>query len=240
MEKQRNSPSLTVKCSRLYRNVETKTRRGHLLADLRVRDPGDSQIIRAATGAETREATGAATKVEALDRTQYLSRRFAVIVGIDPGLSGGVAILGMDGDVKSLSITPTLSVGKTKRDYDMQEMKSLLSVDGVLWAFIESQSARPGQGVSSTFKTGYGYGIWMALISSCEISLNVVSPRAWTSKMLSGVPGDGKNRNILAAKRLFPKADLRKSERARKPHDGIADALLIAEYGRRQIGRIKA
>tara|TARA_Y100000114_G_C11753034_1_gene325417 strand:+ start:800 stop:1309 length:510 start_codon:yes stop_codon:yes gene_type:complete len=167
-----------------------------------------------------------------------MGRSIILIIGIDPGLSGGVAILDMDGAVRSVSLTPTISVGKTKRDYDIQEMQRLLSGGDVLWAFIESQSARPGQGVSSTFKTGYGYGIWLALITSCEISLNVVSPRTWTSKMLSGVPGDGKDRNILAAKRLFPKTDLRKSERARKPHDGIADALLIAEYGRRQIGRI--
>ncbi len=146
----------------------------------------------------------------------------------------------LDGNVSFAITTPTIAVGKSKRDYDIAEMKKILSRGDAKWVFIESQSARPGQGVSSTFKTGYGYGIWLGVITSCEISLNVVSPRTWTSKMLSGVPGDGKDRNILAAKRLFPKTDLRKSERARKPHDGIADALLIAEYGRRQIGRIKA
>ena len=63
--------------------------------------------------------------------------------------------------------------------------------------------------------------------------IEVVSPTSWTKEMLRGVPGDGKGRNILAAKRLFPDVDLRKSDRARVDHDGICDALLICEFGRR-------
>jgi len=165
-----------------------------------------------------------------------MDRRIGLIIGVDPGLSGGIAVLSFGGEVESVSITPTIAVGKSRREYDIGAMRDLIKDSGAKVAFIESQSARPGQGVSSTFKTGYGYGIWVALIISCEVSLNIVAPRTWTSKMLSGVPGDGKDRNILGAKRLFPSTDLRKSERARKPHDGLADALLIAEYGRRQNG----
>lgn len=141
----------------------------------------------------------------------------------------------LDGNVSFAITTPTIAVGKSKRDYDIAEMKKILSRGDAKWVFIESQSARPGQGVSSTFKTGYGYGIWLGVITCVGASLNIVSPRTWTGKILSGVPGDGKDRNILGAKRMFPTVDLRKSERARKPHDGIADALLICEYGRRTV-----
>lgn len=50
----------------------------------------------------------------------------------------------------------------------------------------------------------------------------------------SGKSVDTKATSLLAAKRLFPNEDLRKSERASKPHDGIVDALLMAEYCRRK------
>ena len=39
--------------------------------------------------------------------------------------------------------------------------------------------------------------------------------------------------SINAATRLFPTTDLRKSDRARNPHDGKCDALLIALYAKR-------
>jgi hypothetical protein len=44
---------------------------------------------------------------------------------------------------------------------------------------------------------------------------------------------DTKSTSILAAKRLFPKFSLAISERASKPQDGVSDALLMAEYCRR-------
>jgi crossover junction endodeoxyribonuclease RuvC len=124
-------------------------------------------------------------------------------------------------------------VGKSRQEYDIQgmsEMLKSLSKDGGK-VFIERQQARPGQGVSSMFTTGMGYGLWLGICGGLEIPIEVVSPTSWTREMLRGVPGEGKGRNILGAKRLFPSEDLRKSDRARVAHDGICDALLICEYG---------
>ena len=42
-----------------------------------------------------------------------------------------------------------------------------------------------------------------------------------------------KEYHALSCKRLFPGVNLKATERCRKDHDGIAEALLIAEYGRR-------
>ena len=39
--------------------------------------------------------------------------------------------------------------------------------------------------------------------------------------------------SILAAQRLFPNHDLRRTEACKKPDDNLVDSLLIAEYGRR-------
>ncbi len=60
--------------------------------------------------------------------------------------------------------------------------------------------------------------------------------------MLRGLPGkDTKTKSILAASRLFPRVDLRRTARSKVAHDGLTDALLIAEFGRRlRTGKILA
>jgi hypothetical protein len=44
---------------------------------------------------------------------------------------------------------------------------------------------------------------------------------------------DKKVMSVLAAKRLFPRQDLRRTPNCTKPDDNLTDSLLIAEYGRR-------
>ncbi len=156
------------------------------------------------------------------------------IVGIDPGLSGAVAVLNKEEtpDVLGVWDTPTLALEKSKRAYDIPGMLKLLcelpSVVPV-HVFIERQQAFPGQGVSSMFKIGYGYGLWLGILSALKFPYTVVSPVVWTKAMLAGIPGEGKDRSIEAAHRLFPNISVGKSYRGR------ADALLIAEYGRRSV-----
>lgn len=41
--------------------------------------------------------------------------------------------------------------------------------------------------------------------------------------------------SIKKAQELFPDVSLLASDRCKRPHDGLADALLIAEYGRRRL-----
>ena len=157
-----------------------------------------------------------------------------VIIGIDPGKSEAVAAISQEThEVLHKEITPMIRVGKTKREYDLQGMTNILSQlsESGSKVFIERQQSRPGQGVSSMFTTGKGYGMWLGICAGLRIPIEVVSPVSWTKEVLRGVPGEGKGRSILAAKRLFPGEDLRKSDRAKVDHDGICDALLIAEYG---------
>ena len=89
----------------------------------------------------------------------------------------------------------------------------------------------------------------MALSITC-ISHTFVQPKKWQS-IWEGVPiqkvptgkknkkgepmykTDTKATSLLAVQRLFPNIDLRASERCKIPHDGIVDALLMAEYCRR-------
>lgn len=91
-------------------------------------------------------------------------------------------------------------------------------------AAIEIVHAMPKQGVTSTFTFGKGYGgLRMALIAS-GIPFREVQPRAW-QKELGCLTGGDKNVSKRKAQQLFPSL---------KITHAIADALLIAEWLRRQ------
>ena len=159
-------------------------------------------------------------------------------LGIDPGLNGGLAFI----EKGKLILHKTPVIGG--RDYDIQGMKYLLTEPPIfepmfgnsgLFAVIENQISMPGQGLTSTLTTGKGFGIWLGLLAGLDIPYQVVGARQWQVKLFTGVSGklDTKQKSEVVAKRLFPKADFRKSDRATKADDGLTDAACIAEYARR-------
>lgn len=158
-----------------------------------------------------------------------------IYIGIDPGLSGGIAFLEQQQATRMMPFaTPTIA-GK---DYDIQAMKQMLQQwkdTDSLFCTIENQISMPGQGLTSTLTTGKGFGIWLGLLAGLEVPFQVISAKQWQNKLFTGTSPklDTKARSEIIAKRLFPTADFRKSDRARKAHDGLTDAACIAEYGRR-------
>jgi hypothetical protein len=150
-----------------------------------------------------------------------------IYLGIDAGKMGAVAKLTVDG---VLTVTPTPIKAK---EYDIHGMYELLqsctSKIEPSFCVIERAQSMPGQGVTSCFTFGFGYGLWLALLSALNIPYQVVHSRVWTKELLAGSPGEGKERNVAAAKALFPswqpklKKDLE-----------VCDAILLAEYARRK------
>ena len=88
----------------------------------------------------------------------------------------------------------------------------------------------PGQGGTSMFSIGVGYGLWLGSIATLGIPVQVVHPRTWQKRILKDVPGVGKGRAVLLCKQRLPKLTLSPGRR-RKPHDGIADAACLAMFG---------
>ena len=64
-----------------------------------------------------------------------------------------------------------------------------------------------------------------------ELERKAEGKKVRTPKAIGSV--DTKLMSRIAATRLFPNADFRKNNNCEVPHDGIVDAVLIAEYGRR-------
>ena len=64
------------------------------------------------------------------------------------------------------------------------------------------------------------------------ISYQEIPPEKWKKEF--GLNTD-KQKSIAVCRQLFPEADLRHSERSRVDNDGMAEALLMAEYARRKL-----
>jgi crossover junction endodeoxyribonuclease RuvC len=155
-------------------------------------------------------------------------------MGIDPGKSGGIAII--DGRPFIGSGYPIVAekMPSTERDiFDCVNSVDCLRTK----ALIERVHSMPRQGVSSTFRFGVGYGgLRMALIAS-KISFQEVNPRSWQSRL--GIPPRKgseskpafKNRLRAKAQQLFPRLDLWGKTKGEQL--AVCDALLIAEVCRR-------
>lgn len=148
-----------------------------------------------------------------------------IYVGIDPGKKGAVAYMmetpGGNFVANVLPMADALSV-----------FRMLASTGKPIRACIEQVHAMPKQGVTSTFSFGEGFGWIKGVMDALGISYQEVPPQKWKREF--GLNSD-KQTSIQVCKRLFPDADLRPTERSRVDSDGMAEALLMAEYARRKL-----
>jgi crossover junction endodeoxyribonuclease RuvC len=156
-----------------------------------------------------------------------------ISIGIDPGISGAVATINARTlEVLELADTPVITVGG-KRLYDISGMAGLIrhiALMGDAVVILEQAQPMPGQGVTSTFSTGRSFGLWEGILSALDVPYQAIRPIMWTKKILAGASGEGKQRSIQFAMRMFPGAEL-VQKGCRKPKDGRADALCLAYYG---------
>ena len=145
-----------------------------------------------------------------------------MICGIDPGLTGGIAFL--HNDVVLAIRTPVIKVQK-KNYLNVGEIVSLLMKHDPDHIYIEKQQAMPKQGVASTFRTGFGYGVYLGLIIALGIKHTEVTARQWKKDLC--VPAD-KNMARGIATKLYPHAS---SQWKLKCEDGVAESTLIAHWG---------
>lgn len=152
-----------------------------------------------------------------------------IIIGIDPGLDGAIAI--REDEKIFLFDTPTLEIRngkKKKRLCDTQGMVHIFKpyIGKDVHVGLEKIHSMPGQGVASMFSMGEGFGTWKGLIAMAGFKLTLITPQAWKKKMMHGM-GKEKDAARVRAIELFPNMYM---ELKRKKDHGRADALLLSEY----------
>lgn len=161
-------------------------------------------------------------------------------IGIDPGLTGGVAVI--DAETVPIFVQPFKADDGEFNPHQFADILTDIRIQCSekrmnmrLMAGVEKVHAMPGQGVSSMFKFGNTYGKILGVLAAKQVPYELITPQAWTKVMLAGEnKADGKSRGANVAQRMWPELSLTISDRAKKPHSGMCDALLIAEFLRRK------
>jgi crossover junction endodeoxyribonuclease RuvC len=148
------------------------------------------------------------------------------ILGIDPGLSGALALV-EDGRLVEL-----VDIEASDSRINAAHLASLVQRWSPDFAVCEVVTARPGQGVTSMFTFGHGLGTITAVLSTLGIPHLLIRPQAWQSHF--GIEASSKDktehkREIAdRAEALYPGAPLYGPKGGLR--DGRSDALLLAHY----------
>lgn len=152
-----------------------------------------------------------------------------IYIGIDPGETGGFAVIMVDGGQTDIA------VGAMEDGCFVRTMQAVAD-DKLMdkFAIVEQVNSRPKQGAPGMFKFAKNAGHIEGVLEALRIPYQLVVPRKWKAEF--GLNSD-KAKSCEVCKRLFPNVNLRRTERCKKDHDGMAEALLMAEYARRISGR---
>lgn len=153
-----------------------------------------------------------------------------IICAVDPGKDGAICLIRENKELIKLSIMPTVMVGskkKKRREYDIPTIVSLIrQADECV---IEKVHSMPKQGVASMFSFGAGYGLIIGIAAGNDKPYTLIHSRTWKANMLRDMSKD-KNASVIRAKQLCPDINLLPTERCYTPHEGMAEAYLLARY----------
>ena len=159
------------------------------------------------------------------------------IIGIDNATSGALAVLAFNRPPQIIPFVTLPKVPKQSTELDdvwfHETMQSLTALHGPVRVIAE-RAQKFSVGILALCSTWACWGAIRMCLRAQKIPFVPIDPRTWQAEMLRGIAGaNTKEKSIAQAKRLFPEANLRRSVRCTTDDDGMADALLIAEYGRR-------
>lgn len=179
-------------------------------------------------------------------------------LGVDPGKRGGLCLLDAAGQIALLRPMPIApkpaGARREKRGAGANEQVDVVAIGDLIrahfhqirGALVEHQEPR-GRQLLAVAAQQHGYGMLCGVVVGAGIQLEVVRPQDWKTAMgvsLRKARGDTKEQHnaklkalaIARAKELWPHEDFLATDRSRVPHDGMAEAALIAEHLRRRHG----
>lgn len=155
------------------------------------------------------------------------------ILGIDPGAHGGFCFMDLDGQIEPYAynkLTPLDIAVKIINEKILAQMFGYSII-----AYIEQVHSMPHDGKASAFSFGKNFGIWLGILTALKIPYYEIPPAVWQSGLKLRLRGKEYREKKKAlkeiAQRWWPENNL--------TYD-TCDAVLIAEYGKREILNKKA
>ena len=151
------------------------------------------------------------------------------IIGIDPGLSGAIAIL-ENNKVVGIYDMPVMAEGKkNKRQLNSAQLVNIIkdntNTKEEIAVVVEQVNAMPGQGVTSMFNFGQTFGAIKGVCAALNLSIFFVRPSKWKRHFeLINSSKDSSRTKVIEmypslSRQLSKKKDVNKS-----------DAILIARF----------
>lgn len=159
-----------------------------------------------------------------------------MIVGIDNGVSGALALVGSAGHLVAWTPMPTV-LARKGREVDIC----------AVWRWLNAQTGdkptdatyiieEPGgsKSVKAAVSMAASFHALRGMLAVRRCAMERVTPQRWQRDMIPGCKaGESKARAYEAARRLWTDEHWLATERCSTPHDGAIDAALIAEWYRR-------
>jgi hypothetical protein len=151
------------------------------------------------------------------------------VAAIDPGKDGAWAVRFPNGDV----------LAEARENCSPAELVEHLQSCDVKRVLMEELEVFSGSGSAQSNKTSaINWGRLYERILAAGIGIETVRASKWKSRIGVSVPkGSTKQKKeaaITKAKELFPGVSLKRSDACKVDHDGLAEALLILEFGKRE------
>lgn len=178
------------------------------------------------------------------------------IIGIDPGLKGGIAILSLDRLKSHVHKMPIMANGM-----DICAAATILDdiekTGQIALVVIEKVIPMPQQSSTSSMTMGVNYGMLTSMLRLRRLSYQEIQPAIWKKSMglklakpnkkedaendIDPIDTDSKKKSKATNKKAIKELAIREASKLfpqhvfKKTDDGIAEALLIAEFGRRTL-----
>ena len=151
------------------------------------------------------------------------------IIGIDPGLSGAIAII-ENNTVLGIFDMPVMAEGKkNKRQLNSAHLVKLLndniSKEEEVSVVVEQVNAMPGQGVTSMFNFGQTFGAIKGICAALGLPIFFVRPSKW--KKHFELINSSKDSSRTKAIEMYPSLS---NDLSKKKDVNKSDAILIARF----------
>jgi|TARA_B100001059_G_scaffold170893_1_gene170939 crossover junction endodeoxyribonuclease RuvC len=151
------------------------------------------------------------------------------IIGIDPGLSGALAVL-ENNKVLNIFDMPVMSEGKkNKRQLNSAQLvcliKENIKTNEEVIVVVEQVNAMPGQGVTSMFNFGQTFGAIKGVCAALELPIFFVRPSKW--KKHFELINSSKDSSRTRAIEMYPAMS---NQLSKKKDVNKSDAILIARF----------
>ena len=151
------------------------------------------------------------------------------IIGIDPGLSGAVAVM-QDKKVINIYDMPVMAEGKkNKSQLNSSQLVNIIKEniheDEETIVVVEQVNAMPGQGVTSMFNFGQTFGAIKGVCAALKLPIFFVRPSKWKKHFeLINSSKDASRTKVIE---MYPTLS---SQLAKKRDVNKSDAVLIAKF----------